>query len=605
MSHPFLLTSVRELFVLARKPGSRNSDSKDFWSMQLGGLHRDHLQAAVTSLRKQRLRPDTGEAERRTLKPTELYDRLAQSLGAKDYSDWIGGSGHQTRIVKWLADNGMHQPKDLIGWDRRPHFAGKLTARQVSDRLFNSALPLPRRIFTGVGCKLFYPDGFGLQDLYAIARRLGLHITKNEDFLAMCLEKEFEVIAKAPSFDRSQGLLALTGRQAILNGLSEFVGPTYNLLGDNLCTPMQGQIFRSYNNRAEDLAFERALFDVFRREIELTQEGWVDVLTMPGNENLIFLRGADGSFDWVVRDQRDEPFSPNPLHPIFKIDQLPTAMSQPQLKAHLYFSRGTWAEKLEHEAEVRHYAEGGTIGNWPGYEKLIQRELIATRSYQRPRPPDGHGERGFVAHRIENCCLMVSPLVTIESFWAFYEDSEWKVQRHEKARLREMEIEEHLSPVNFLDRGDAPASVTWLDAIAYCRYYERSTGLPVRLLEVAEWQEIAPKPTIQLRRRAGAGCDKTSETAYSHQPIDRSSWRWAVVGGDERKGSASEHRYKPGGTLKFGQDLPWTRNAQGLPFLASVDFGEWLSDHSLTEACAANAATGVLNRPGIRGGHLV
>lgn len=297
---------------------------------------------------------------------------------------------------------------------------------------------------------------------------------------------------------------------------------------------------------------------------------------MPGNENLIFLRGADGAFDWVVRDQRDGPFSPNSLHPIFKFDQVPTAMLQPQLKAHMYFSRGTWEEKLEHDAEVRHYSEGGTAGNWPGYEKLIQQELMATRSYQSPRPPDGLAELGFVAHRLGEWCLMVSPLVTIDAFWNFYEHSDWKVGRHVQARLRGLEIEEHLSPVNFLDQGDDPVSVTWLDAIAYCRHYERLTGLPVRLLEVHEWQKIAPHPT------------------------DRSLWRWGVLGGDDHRGTESEHRHKLGGTLRFGPDLPWVLNDLGLPFLTTVDFGEWLSCHGLNDAGVANAATGLA----LRGGSL-
>jgi len=596
--HLDLLAAVRKLFVLAPKPGSQNTGTADFWSIPLGGLHREHLQEAVTTLRRDRLRRDQPESEKRKLKATELYDRLAQTLGGEDYADWIRDGGQQARIVQWLADNGMHQPKDLIRWDRSPRLAGKLTARQVSDRLFNSTQPLPSRIFTGVGCKLFAPDCFGRLDLHQIARRLELRSYSDEDYLAMCLAHEDKVIAKAAPSDGSPGYLELTGRQAILNGLGEFIGCMYTLLGDNLCVPMHKPVFRSYNMSAEDRAFEQTLFGVFRREIEQTQEGWVDVLPMAGNENLIFLRGADGSFDWVVRDQRDVPFSANPLHPIFKFDEVPTAMLQPQLKAHIYFSRGVWEEELEHTAEVRHYDEGGVPANWPGYEKLVQRELAASRSYQRPRPPDGNAESGFVAHRHGEWRLMVSPLVTIEEFWRFYENTDWKDRRHAQARLRGMEIEEHLSPVNFLDGGDDPVSVTWLDAIAYCRHYERSTNLPVRLLEVDEWRQIAPHPTIALPAQPTLSRQVGSRVGLTPQSAERTSRHWCVVGGDERRGTQSEHRHKQGGTLRFSPDLPWSQNAQGLPFLATVDFGEWLSDHELTEACAANAATGLAFRGG-------
>jgi len=591
-----LLTAVRDVYVLAAKPGSPNSGVEDFWGMSLGGLYRHDLQEAVTTLRKKRWSAGLSEAEKRKLKPTAVYDTLARALGAKDYEDWIGESGQAVRIAKWLTENGMHKPTDLIKWNRPPRLSVAFTAQQVADRLFNSTLPLPRKLFTGVGSKLFFPDGFGRQDLNWIADRFGLRSREDEDYLSFCLENENKVIAEAISFDGCPTKLLLTGRRTILNGLSESVGAMYTLLGDNLCMPMHSQVFRSYNMSEEELAFERALFDAFRREIEQAQDGWVDVLSMPGNENLIFLRGSDGTFDWVVRDQRDAPFAPNPLHPIFKFDEVPTAMLQPQLKAHMYFSRGKWAERIEHDAEVRHYAEGGTGGTWPGYEKLVLKELTAAYSYTRPRPPVGPVEGGFVPHRLRDSCLMVSPLVTIDDFWDFYEGSSWKKERHARAASRKLSIEDHLSPVNFLDGGRDPVSVTWLDAIAYCRDYERRTGLPVRLLEVSEWKEIAPHPTIDLSRRTTAPNGK----APVSDPIDRSSRRWSVVGGDDVTGFDSEHRYKPGGTLKFGPNLPWTRNANGLPFLAALDFGEWLADLGHTEAPAANAATG----KALRGGPL-
>ncbi|OYT92236.1 MAG: hypothetical protein CFE43_09125 [Burkholderiales bacterium PBB3] len=142
MSHHELLTSVRTIYVLAAKPGRQTSGAADYWAMPLSGLHRDDLHAAVTTLRKQRLSSDSPEATKRSLKPLALYDTLAQALGAKDYDDWIRDGGHLSRIVSWLADKGMQHPRDLIRWDRSPRMAGKLTARQVSDRLFNSRKPL-------------------------------------------------------------------------------------------------------------------------------------------------------------------------------------------------------------------------------------------------------------------------------------------------------------------------------------------------------------------------------------------------------------------------------------------------------------------------------
>lgn len=69
-------------------------------------------------------------------------------------------------------------------------------------------------------------------------------------------------------------------------------------------------------------------------------------------------------------------------------DDLPSAMGNSEaLESHLYYRRGEWREKLEHDAEARHYKEGGAAENWPGYAKLVQRELEASRGYSRTTKP--------------------------------------------------------------------------------------------------------------------------------------------------------------------------------------------------------------------------
>lgn len=47
-----------------------------------------------------------------------------------------------------------------------------------------------------------------------------------------------------------------------------------------------------------------------------------------------------------------------------------------------------------------------------------------------------------------------------------------------------------------------------------------------------------------------------------------------------------------GGWLRFGKDLTWSSNHEGLQFVSVVDFGEWLGDYESGHAAAVNAATG-------------
>lgn len=386
----------------------------------------------------------------------------------------------------------------------------------------------------------------------------------------------------------------------MLNAVSEYTGSLFTLLGSNLMDPcIDPPVVLSYNTSENDRAFNSQLFRFFREEIDRSRHGWVDVMKMPGNSNLIFLRGANGTFDWVVRDQRDKAFSHNLLHPFFSSDELPEAMNQRKLAAHLYFTTGGWQEKLKHDAESRHYAEGGSGANWPGYDTLIQHELISSLGYRAPRPKTGTAASRFVSHRVGDSRVMVSPLVTIKEFVQFCDLTGWEGTRLEKARKASYEMEENLRSVNTDPNDELPASVTWLDAVAYCRHVEKRDNLPVRLLGVTEWRQIAPQPTMDRSRVKAV---RTFTVQNGEMPVDPiyEQMGWAVVGGDGHLGENSSHCYMPNGTMTFVDTLNWTSNSEGLRFLSVAGFGEWLSGYQHGHAPAACAATG----RSLRGGSI-
>lgn len=567
-----LLRATRDVYLLVPRPGQSTSENLKFWSMPLKGLHGIFLKESVVSLRQQQESRGVTVSKVKSLKSTELYQSLAMTLGARSYEHWR--AVESKRILGFLAENGMTRPADLIKWSYPPGFSGALTAGRLADRFFNSGLPLPKRLFTGVGSLLFAASGYGRMDIQELA---GRYMYEDEERLEYCELHANEVILRAHHLKGSGGpeFLDLTGRMLLLNAISEGVGCSYNLLGDNLSDPRGSEpVLTLYKASDKELDFDRRLFHIFRTEIERSDDGWVEVLPLPGNDNIIFLKGLDGAFDWVIRDQRDKPFMANPLSPMFKSNELPSAMQNPKLDAHLYFRAGESRERLEHDAEHRYYAEGGSPANWPGYDKLLMRELVAGRGYAPPRPMYGQASMHFVSHRLNDQCLMISPLITIDEFWRFYEDSEWRRTRQDRAKKAKRDMKEHLSAVNLGDPGHLPVSVTWFDSIAFCRHYELQTGLPVRLLAVDEWKQISPVPL---------------------RDIEKDGWgdlTWRVTGGDGLTGGESTHRYKEGGVLHFRGDLSWSLNSAGLPFLSIVDFGEWLADYHSGYAPVANAATG-------------
>ena len=572
-----LLRAVRPVHLLVPRPGQPKCAEPRFWAMRIEGLHHGQVKNAAKALRDARKRPDQPVSDDVSLKVSSLHHGLAQALGSKSFDAW---RDTELELIDFLQTRGMTQPADLISWPRM--FSYSLTARQVSDRLFNSGLPMPERIFTGVGSKFFVARGRGRIDINQLSEepvhgeeaKLNWCIDR-ADLIVLSLDRELDWDNDAPDH------LDLTGTNLLLHAFHlDHIAEGFNLLGDNLVAPMQRPPeFRLYDASEDELALDRQVFDIFRQEIDRSESGWVEVIPFPPNHNLIFLKGKDGAFDWVIRNQRDEAFTGNPYHPILKNHELPTAMKASELNAHLYFKTGEWYERLEHSAETRHYEEGGTVATWPGYPKLLMRELLATRrNYAVPTQPKGWSDLNFIPHRLNGYCLMVSPPVTIQEFWRFFEGSDWRDDRVSRSSRTNTQLEADLAAVNLHDDDHLPASITWFDALAYCRYYEQKTGLPVRLLEVEEWKQISPPPA---------------------QDIKKDGWgdlTWIVEGGDGKMGGETSHRCPEacggGGYLRFGKEINWTQNKQGLPFVSVVDFGEWLADYADGYAPVANAATG-------------
>ena len=579
MSTEKLLRAVRHVHLLIPRPGQEPKS----WSMLLDGLHHSHIKSSAKKLRDNRKSPNQPVSDDPSLKVSGLHHGLAQALGSKSFDAW---RNTEQELIEFLQSRGMTRPANLISWSRM--FNHSLTARQVSDRLFNSGLPIPEKIFTGIGSKFFAAKGYGLRDLYELAEADVPRCHKGA-VLEWCEERANQVVLvlskRESDWDAdAPDLLELTGRDLFLHSYRFQLTTAFNLLGDNLVSPMQRPPeFRLYNASEDGLAFVRRVFDIFRHEIDHSESGWVEVIPFPENNNVVFLKGAEGAFDWVVRDQRDDAFSSNPFYPFLTKDELPTAMTTNQLKTRHYFSLKVWQEKLEHSAEKRHYEEGGTGGyNWPGYDKLVERELLASHHVVPPRQLSGQASDRFISHRIDNYQLMVSPLVTINEFNAFLSGTNWDRTRLERAKEAKIELERDLVSLNKGDSGDLPASVTWLDAIAYCGDFEKRFGLPVRLLKQEEWQQIVPPLSGEI----------------PDDPIQQLTWATFGSGGE------SSLCYKPDGIMSFGPNLRWTSNSEGLRFLAEAGFLEWLSGYqggdvrfALAEYARAERGTLVMKDP--------
>jgi hypothetical protein len=185
---------------------------------------------------------------------------------------------------------------------------------------------------------------------------------------------------------------------------------------------------------------------------------------------------------------------------------------------------------------------------------------------------------------------MVSPLITIREFFEFYGKKDWGQSRLERAREANWDIESNLLSINSDPDQCLPASVTWLDAIAYCGNFENETKLPVRLLSVDEWRQIAPpaKPdqsalsALHTIERGGSG-RRPRDSYYEKRG-------WCVEGSDRRFGKDSSDCDAPNGKLLFNSNFQLFSNNEGLDFVESPGFGEWLGDRRYEKSALIAAA---------------
>lgn len=142
--------------------------------MRLAGLHHTYVGTSAKELQKARKRQNPHNANDPSLHLSSLRHGLAQALGCKSFDAWRNS---EQELADFLQSRGMTQPTDLISWPRM--YTHRLTARQVSDRLFNSGLPLPEKIFTGVGSKFFAAKGRGRIDIHALSKNPSMARKRN------------------------------------------------------------------------------------------------------------------------------------------------------------------------------------------------------------------------------------------------------------------------------------------------------------------------------------------------------------------------------------------------------------------------------------------
>lgn len=509
----------------------------------------------------------------RGLSPTELkpargavivregYEELRRTSELNAIVDCLGFRGdwgdyqrtHWPQLQAFMERHGLNTWRNLFD-SGIPALFGMmhLQRRAVSDRLFLGPEPRPTRIFTGYGI-----DWDSWQSLHS-SQVWPRHVSLDDlNYVPQDLE------------ETKRWLFARRFETDLVNFVSDHlvdIGRDGEVVLMMYAAPTMPK-----EERVERERKSKKVAEVFRWYIQQCGEGWLEVL--PYHENLIFLKGPDGLYDFVWRELREtKPLvhvghdnKPRLLHPL---DMPAVLKDQLHFDAWSYYRREVWEQKEAHEAESYYYATGNSPHAYPGKSVVLRNYLKDTGVLQEtPRYFSGDEPAGWVrVTQHDGEVLLVSQLVSIEQMQQMMRASGYAERRVERqSQVREDEVwfdgdfNKLWEPGNSDDSPHLPAAVTWYDAQAYCAWMERQYGCQVRLPTASEYHVWFPNSD---------GKQALLEHSVSRAPsgVERV---WSV--GESEKALTGEPE-----RLRYVPDLQWVSAESGLKAVQAYNVFEWV-----------------------------
>ena len=555
---------------------------KKFHILPVFGLEPELIKQSVESVSR----------DREKIGHCTLLNALAHSLGFK--GGFSGFLDTYEKILKpFMEDHNLSQYADLI----EPRFpcdgASRLKHQRqdVSDRLFYGDNSIPDKIFTGYNFRydLYFDDGIGIYNFEIDRSDYGLDQNPYDENDSSNVDVALQNPTLPVHLKRKQ-LNTRSLIDIVIGGDLFYIQAGFNLLGDQLILPREKEpVFQFYNSNqsalSESLTHCNKKMSLFIRRIEEVNKGWVEVLSF--NENLIFLKGENGEYDFIFKNQRDEEFKHQIYEPYLKRADVPKFDDEYHFKRWFYFEfKGNRQQQL-HQAETEYYFSGGNACNYPGTEELLKRSLysdyaetlvdlrssIELPNYQKIRLGNGK-------------YLMVSDLITIEKFKEFSIFNSSYLEG--RAKLFEQEcLLDNLDAVNADEDTALPVSLTWYDVMAFISWFNRKNEVETRLLTYDEFMKVSPfdeskddslnyySPPIKVIRG-----NETIDIGPRNEEFEYNCLSFYGENGNKIVGHPPymEEEAFQKIQLKF-EDVKYIEK-NGLRFIDSKNFGEWLNDKS-------------------------
>lgn len=443
-----------------------------------------------------------------------LLNACVKSLG---FSGGFAGyqQEYEDKLLPFMKKHDLTKLCNLVQPRFLGHGAGvnlfKLTHQDISERLFFSNQPTPQKLFTGYDFPMdeCWENGLWILNNHIDLNKYGLVKTSSPDFqqnINLAFQQPemlIDIYGHDCSHKTRKLIDVIIGSQFLFRlGMGSLNLMTDQLFYPRVYTDYELQLYCLQNGNKESYIQKckehKEILDLFIYRIDSQEKGWVEIL--PYNENLIFLKGKDGEYDFIFKNQRECEFKHQIYHPYLQRDEIPKFDDTYHFKRWYYFEFMGFRQEISHKATQKFYAENPAENSFK--EDIVRKYLES--QYKKPQKPILQELAGFQKIKLQNGkTLMVSDLVTIQDFEIFKaENRDYFERRKQLEKNWKIDV---LESVNSETDKSLPVTVTGYDVWKYIHWFNQKYHIETRLLDEEEYKEISPFPDVEWKR------DKTDD----------------------------------------------------------------------------------------------
>ncbi|WP_305863304.1 hypothetical protein [Aliarcobacter butzleri] len=255
--------------------------TKEYCSCPLNSLSPEEIKKSYSN-----------ELSKYDIKKVRYLNLVSKTLGFQDWTNYQ--KEYTNKLLPFLKENELkvYAPNNRINILKSKHGDINFSYRKIADRIFLSNQPMPKKIFTGYGCKI---------DNFLINYRLPPIIINDKIFTNIDeLHKDRKDIVSLIKSEIYCNIKENLELDYLITSLSIFIS-LQNLIGDTFIIDDKkekehiGCLYQNKIGLSQEYDFQE-IGDIFHKQLLEMNKGWIEII--PFNNNLIFLKASDGNYDF-------------------------------------------------------------------------------------------------------------------------------------------------------------------------------------------------------------------------------------------------------------------------------------------------------------------